>query len=105
MAFSIVVEPLGLELGAQHEYIHVRFGDVDAYHRGNRHGLRLPCLCMRARAIPALVTVRATGRPARRPCALYSETGSNAQAGTKLHGPVWLPQRPPDSTALVWLGT
>lgn len=58
---------------------------------------------MRARSIPALVTVRATGRPARRPCALYSVTGSNAQARTKLHGPVWLPHRRPDSTALVWL--
>ena len=25
------------------------------------------------------------------PCALYSETGSNTPADTKLHGPVWLP--------------
>ena len=52
---------------------------------------------------PGRVTVRASGRPARRPCVLYSETGSNTQAPTKLHGPVCLPQQRPDSTVLVWL--
>ncbi|WP_285640726.1 hypothetical protein, partial [Burkholderia plantarii] len=35
----------------------------------------------------------------RRPCALYSVTGSNAQAADKLHGLVWLPS---DFTVLVW---
>ncbi|PCE33176.1 hypothetical protein BZL54_06325 [Burkholderia ubonensis subsp. mesacidophila] len=36
------------------------------------------------------VTVRVSGRPARQPCVLYSETGSLAQARIKLHGSVWL---------------
>ncbi|ONY19800.1 hypothetical protein A8F21_19120 [Burkholderia cenocepacia] len=46
----------------------------------------------------ARVTVRASGRPARQPCVLYSVTGSNTQARGKLHGLVWLP---PDFTVLV----
>jgi hypothetical protein len=33
---------------------------------------------------------------------MYSETGFEAQARTRLHGPVWPLQRRPDSTALVW---
>lgn len=49
---------------------------------------------------PARVTVRVSGRPARRPCALYSVTGSNAQARNKLHGLVWLRS---DFTVLVRL--
>ena len=36
----------------------------------------------------ARVTVRASGRPARKPCAMYSETGLKAPAVTRLHGPV-----------------
>jgi len=51
---------------------------------------------------PVRVTVRASGRPARRPCAMYSVTGFKAPAHTKLHGPVWPPQRRSNSTALVW---
>jgi hypothetical protein len=54
---------------------------------------------------PVRVTVRASGRPARRPCAMYSGTGFNAPAATKLHGPVWPPQRRSNSTALVWSET
>ncbi|WP_411275747.1 helix-turn-helix domain-containing protein [Diaphorobacter sp. LI3] len=57
---------------------------------------------MHARSIKARVTVRASRRPARRPCVLYSVTGSITPAPTKLHGPVWPPQRRSDSTALVW---
>ncbi|MCO8319874.1 hypothetical protein, partial [Burkholderia multivorans] len=38
--------------------------------------------------------------PARRPCVLYSVTGSNAQARDKLHGLVWLRS---DFTVLVRL--
>ncbi|KGC03387.1 hypothetical protein DM81_3707 [Burkholderia multivorans] len=49
---------------------------------------------------PARVTVRVSGRPARRPCVLYSVTGSNAQARDKLHGLVWLRS---DFTVLVRL--
>ncbi|MEO7244769.1 MAG: hypothetical protein ABIX12_06445, partial [Rubrivivax sp.] len=39
------------------------------------------------------------------PCAMYSETGFNAQARTKLHDPVWPLQRRSNSTALVWAET
>jgi hypothetical protein len=53
-------------------------------------------------AKPARVTVRASRRPARRPCVLYSVTGSITPAATKLHGPVWPPQRRSDSTVPVW---
>jgi len=53
-------------------------------------------------AEPARVTVRASARPARRPCALYSVTGSITPAATKLHGPVWPPHRRSDSTVLAW---
>jgi len=50
---------------------------------------------------PARVTARASGRPAGQPCAMNSGTGFGAPGASKRHGPVWPPQRRPNSTALV----
>lgn len=67
---------------------------LDLHRRQTRTGAVLEVKCRKA-------MYRASRRPARCAFALYSVTGSIAQAATKLHGPVWPPHRRPDSTAPV----